>query len=299
MSRSSKIALTVVLLAVSVAPAIALAGPTRTTANSAVFQDSVGEDALAPDMTSVAVSNDDTGKITFQLAVANKPALTPDMLYLIFLDTDGNAATGDAQSFGAEYVIQLVPGEVDLFQWNGTDYVGAPSQTSLNFSYPATGPVINVNASDLGKTKALNFVVVAISGIATDAQGNPDFTNVHRDLAPDPGHGTFAYPVKVKVTLTVTAFTMSPKPVKAGKAFSVGLAADESDTGGPVDQGKVTCVATIGGTRVKLKSGRLVNGVGVCIWPIPKTAKGKRVKGSITVTAQGAQVARAFSLKIA
>jgi len=298
-SRSSKVAVSFGLLVASIAPAIALAGPTRAAANSVVFQDSVGEDALAPDITSLTVSNDDTGKITFQLAVANRPALTPDMLYLIFLDTDSNPATGDAQSLGAEYAIQLVPGEVDLFQWNGSDYVGAASQSSLNFSYPTTGPVINVNASDLGKTKGFNFAVIALSGIATDAQGNPDFSNVHRDLAPDPGHGTFAYPVNIKVTLAVTAFTTSPKPVKAGKAFTVGLAADESDTGGPVDQGRVTCVATIGGTRVKLKSGRVVNGVGVCIWSIPKTAKGKRVKGSITVAAQGAQVSRAFSLKIA
>jgi hypothetical protein len=286
------------LLALSIAPAIALAGPTRTAANSVVFQDSVGEDAQAPDITSITVSNDDTGKITFQLAVANRPALTPDMLYLIFLDTDSNAATGDTESFGAEYVIQLVPGEVDLFKWNGTDYVGAPSP-SLNFSYPATGPVVNVNASDLGKTKAFNFVALAISGITTDAQGNPDFTNIHRDLAPDPGHGAFAYPVNVKVTLTVSAFTTSPKPVKAGKAFSVGLAADESDTGGPVEQGKVTCIATIAGKRVRLRSSRLVNGIGVCIWSIPKTAKGKRVKGTISVAAQGATVSRAFSLKIA
>ena len=48
-----------------------------------------------------------------------------------------------------------------------------------------------------------------------------------------------------------------------------------------------------------MKSKRLVNGIAVCAWIIPKTAKGKRIQGSITLSAQGAQVSRSFSLKIA
>ena len=298
MSRTRKVALVLTLVALTVAPAVALGGSARSSANSVVFPDSTGEDALGPDITSTTVANDDAGNISFQIGVSNRPALTPDMLFLIFLDTDQSSATGDPQSFGADYVLQLVPGAADLFQWSGSDYVAAPSQSSLTFSYDATGPILRVSAADLGKTKAFNFAEIAVSGITVDAQGNPDFTHIHRDFSPDQGHGTFAYKVLTKLTLTVTAFTSSPKPVKAGKPFSVGLAVSGSDTAGPVGAGSVTCVARIAGKRVLVRSSRLVNGIAVCAWQIPKTAKGKRIVGSITFALEDAQVLRSFSLRV-
>ena len=39
------------------------------------------------------------------------------MFLLIFMDTDQNAATGDPDTFGADYVIQMIPGAAGLFQW--------------------------------------------------------------------------------------------------------------------------------------------------------------------------------------
>ena len=98
------------------------------------------------------------------------------MTVLMFLDTDKQATTGDTTSFGADYAIELDPGSVGLFKWNGTDFVAAPSQSSVTYSYDATGATIRASAADLGATKAFNFFTVAISGITTDAAGNPDFT---------------------------------------------------------------------------------------------------------------------------
>ena len=102
------------------------AASSHAAANSQTFDDSVGEDADAPDITSIAVSNDDAGNITLLVNISNRPALTPDMLLLLFLDTDNNAATGDPDSLGADYAIQLQAGAVGLFQWNGSDYVAPP-----------------------------------------------------------------------------------------------------------------------------------------------------------------------------
>jgi hypothetical protein len=295
--RSRKTGLAVALIMLAVAPAMALGSSTRNAANSTSYPDSVGEDAQGPDITGTTVSNDDTGLITFVLAISNRPALTPDMLFLMFIDSDQNSATGDPQSFGADYLVQLASGEVDLFKWSGSDYVftAAPS---LIYSYDTAGATIKINATELGKPKALNFAEIAVSGITNDAQGNPDFTNIHRDSSPDPGHGTFTYQVQIKVSLSLVAFTTSPKPVKAGKPFSVGLAANESDTGSAVQQGTVTCVAKIAGKRVQLRSSRIVNGIAVCVWTVPKTAKGKRIQGSLSLLVQGAQISRSFSQKI-
>ena len=293
----------VVLLAVSAAllavlPGAAFGRSSHSTVNSQTYTDSTGEDPNAPDITSIVVSNDDAGLITFKINISNRPAMTPDMTVLMFLDTDQKATTGDPTTFGADYAIELDPGAVGLFQWNGSDYVAAASQTSLTFAYDATGATIRVNASDLNKSKGLNFAVLAISGIATDASGNPDFTNAHSDSAPDAGHGTYNYKVITKLSVSVTAFTTTPRPAKAGKNFSAGLAATESDTGGPVTAGTVACSATVGLRHVATVAKSVKNGIAVCMWHLAKTDKGKTIRGTVTLTVQGVAVKRSFAAKV-
>lgn len=292
----SRLAILLGLVTLLVGVPAALGGSSQTTANSQTFNDSVGEDASAPDITSVAVSNDDAGLITFQVNISNRPALTPDMYMLIFLDTDQNASTGATDFLGAEYAIELDPGAVTLFQWNGTDFTQASSQASLTYAY-ANGATIRVSAAELGRTKGINFGVVAVSGLTFDASGNPVFDNEHRDLAPDAGHGFFSYRVLTKLVLTVTAFTTSPKPPKAGRTFSVSLAATENDTKGPVRSGTVICPATLAGQRVVAVRHVVANGIASCVWRIPKTAKGRIMRGSITLTLQGAHVTRPFTAR--
>lgn len=291
------IAVAVALIAVALTPAIALGSSARTDANSTTYPDSIGEDPQAPDITSTTVSNDDNANITFKIAISNRPTLTDDMVILVFLDTDQNTSTGDPQSFGADYALQLVTGSVDLFHWSGSDYTSTTAP-SLIYQYDSSGATITINATDLGKTKGFNFVVLAISGFTVDANGNPDNTNAHTDSSPDPGHGTFAYQVLVKVSLSLVAFTTSPKPPKAGRPFSVGLAANESDTQSAPAQGTIACVAKVAGKRLALRTSRIVNGVAVCAWAVPKNAKGKRIAGSISLTVQGATITRSFSQKV-
>jgi hypothetical protein len=293
----SRLAILLGLAALLVGVPAALGGSSHAVANSQTFNDSVGEDAAAPDITSVAVSNDDAGLITFQVNVSNRPAFTPDMYFLIFIDADNNPSTGNPNALGSEYVIDLEPGAVGLFQWNGTTYAAASAQTSLTYAYTATGPTIHVSAVELGRTKAFGFGTLAASGFAVDAAGNPDTTNEHDDLAPDQGHGFFSYQVLTKLVLSVTGFTTSPKPPKAGRTFSVSLAATENDTKGPVGAGTVTCPATLAGKRAVAVRHVVANGIATCVWRIPKTAKGRIMRGSITLTLRGAHVTRPFAAR--
>ena len=295
----SRLAILLALTALVAGVPVALGGSSHAAANSQTFNDSVGEDANAPDITSIAVSNDDAGLITFQINISNRPALTPDMFVLVFLDTDQNASTGDPDSLGADYAIDLEPGSVGLFQWNGTTFTLASSQTSLTYVYATTGATIRVSAADLGKTKGLGFGVEAVSGVVVDAAGNPNFDNVHADLAPDPNHGFYTYQVLTKLVLTVTAVTTSPKPPKAGRTFSVSLAATENDTKGPVASGTVTCPATLAGKRAVAVRHVVANGIATCVWRIPKTAKSLTIRGTIGVTVQGVKLTRPFTSKIA
>ncbi len=283
------------LIVAVIVPAVAIGALSASTANSRTYQDATAEDPEAPDITSVTVSNDDTGLVTFRIAVANRPSLTPDMLFLLFLDTVPNA--GDEDSLGADYALQLVTGSAALFKWSGSDFEAAPSQASVSFTYEPAGPEIRVRVADLGSPKSFQFVVLAVSGITEDANGDPDFTNAHDDFAPDAGGGLYAYEVLTTVTLKAVGFTTSPKPARAGKTFSVGLAATQSTTGRLVTGGTVVCTATVGGQGLRLKAKRIRNGVATCVWAIPKSAKGKTVRGSITLLVEGAQLKRAFSAR--
>ena len=278
-------------------PAGALGSSSHIATNAQSFADSVGEDANAPDITSIDVSNTDNGLITFHIAISNRPALTSDMLILMCMDTDANPATGDTQSLGADYALQLEPGAIGLFKWNGTTFDNAPSATTVTYGYDATGATIRVGVQDLDGTKAINFGVDAISGITVDASGNPDFTNAHDDLAPDPGHGFYNYSVLTKLTLKQTAFSYTPKPAKSGARLTATLAATESDTAGPVAKATITCVATIKGVHLRATHS-LANGVASCFWKVPKTAKGKTLLGKITITLQGTTLAHSFTTKI-
>jgi hypothetical protein len=220
------------------------------------------------------------------------------MTVLMFIDTDQQATTGSPDFAGADYSIELDPGSVGLFKWNGSDFVAAPSQSSVTYSYDATGATIRASAADLGGTKAFNFFVGAFAGITIDATGNADFTNAHLDAAPDAGHGLFAYQVVTKLTLSVQAFTTSPKPAKAGKRFIAGLAATESDTNGPVKAGTVACSATLGGKHLSPTAHVVANGIAACAWSLPRTAKGKTLRGSVSLTVRGTTVVRTFAVKV-
>jgi hypothetical protein len=285
--------LLVLAAALAAVPSVASGDTARVAANTTTFPDSIGEDVNAPDITSVVVSNDDAGLITFQINIPNRPALTQDMFVLIFIDSDNNSATGDV---GAEYAIDLEPGQVGLFQWNGATYVQAQAQTSLTYSY-SNGATIHISANDLGKTKAFAFAVAAFSGFAVDANGNPDDSNLKRDSAPDPGHGLFTYQVLTKLVLSVTAFTIAPRPAKAGRLFSVSMAVNENDTNGPVTAATVGCAASIAGKRLVATTHALRNGIAVCVWRLPATAKGRFVRGLITVTVRGTTLTRGFSAR--
>jgi hypothetical protein len=284
--------------AATAVPTTALANGSQAKSNSQTYIDSTGEDPAAPDITTIVVSNDNAGLVTFKLNISNRPTLAADMLVLLFLDTDQKATTGDTATFGADYAIELDPGQVGLFKWNGSDYVGAASQASVTFTYDATGATIRASAADLGHVKAFNFAAVAFSGLTTDSMGIPDFTNAHSDPAPDQGHGVFSYKVLTKFSLSVKAFTTGPKPAKAGKRFVASLAATESDTGGPVHAGTVACTATVGGKHLTAAAHRVANGIATCSWLLPRNAKGT-LRGSVSLTVQGTTVVRPFSVPVA
>ena len=135
----------------------------------------------------ITVSNDDAGIVSFRVNVPNRPTLGQDMLFEIWVDTDNNTATGSPDLGGADYVMQLVRGEISLYKWDGTDYTrrfGDPSAVTLNFAYQA-GLTARISAAELGNTKAFKFFVVAISGLVVDpVTGEPGWRELQGGRRP-------------------------------------------------------------------------------------------------------------------
>ena len=182
--------------AILLAACLALPAGAGLRTNTQTYADSTGEDAAAPDVTSVVVSNDDSGLVTFQINISNRPALTSDMAISLFLDTDANVATGDpAGPVGVDYGVVVVSGPGALGKWNGTDFDFGTPQSTFSYSYAPTGVMIKVNTSDLGGTAHFAFVFAVISGLVLSP--TPDSSNAHSDVGPDIGPLPPTYDVKV------------------------------------------------------------------------------------------------------
>lgn len=275
------------------------AAPAASAANRATFEDSRGEMANAPDITNVVVANNDAGRITIR--INGLPRLVEGMLVGIDIDSDNNPATGsqDPLSLGADYAIELVPGSANLFRWDGTSFTrrsNDPPQSTLVFS--GTELAVSINAAELGNTTRFNFGVVVVTGIITDAQGNPDFSNAQFDAAPDLGHGFWNYTVRVApLRLLARSFSLNPRRPQAGRSLTARLVAARSDTGAIVTGGRVVCSASVGGRRIAGR-GRFVGREARCVWRIPGSARGARIRGSIAVVFEGRRVTRSFSATV-
>lgn len=276
--------------------------PARATSNTTTYQDSTGEDPLGPDITTVVVSNNDAGTISFRINIPNRPTLERDMLIDMLIDTDNNPATGDPESFGTDYAIELVLGEVFLFRWDGENFTrrpGDPAATSLLYSYNG-GVTITISAAELGNTKAFGFDTFAVTGLVVDeTTGDIDFSNAHADAAPAVDTGLYKYEVKTAPPkLEVQKLTKSPAKPVAGKLFSAKLTVTRSDTGAVLKGGQVTCVGRASGVGLRAKTHRFVGSQAVCTWLIPAGAKGKTFRGSVAVVFEGLRAAKAVSGKI-
>ena len=280
------------------------ATPEAVAANSTSYQDSSGENPAAPDITTLTVSNTDAGMLSFRVNVPNRPSFGQDMLVVLFVDADNNAATGDPDPLGqgVDYVVEIFGGEAALFRWDGTNFTrraGDPPATSLIFSYQG-GITINISTAELGNTKALKFNVIVFSGITIDpTTSDLDFTNAVGDIAPAAGAGLYQYEVKITPpTLVVRSLKPTPKNPIAGRPFTLRLVAARSDTNAVVQNGRVTCMGRIGNARLRAQVQRVQGGAATCTWNLPPTAKGKTFRGSVAVVFEGLRASQAYSGKV-
>jgi hypothetical protein len=286
------------------------------TAESTTFSDAVGEDLTAPDIGTVVVSNDDSGLLTFRIEIPSHPELTEDLRIRVWLDTDADPETGLR---GADrYLLvdrwELGLGEVALFTCGGNSCSGGKalprrSGPPLRLAY-RDGATLTVEAADLGIVgpQRIVFWIEAWSGIGFDpVTRRYDLTNARADFAPDGAARRLGYPgaegeedawIHDSGSMYASSFSVQPARPRAGKPFSLRLAAISTDTGAPVTSGTVACSMRIAGKSLRPTSSSFAGGSAVCTFSVPAGTERKDFTSTIVLRSQGETLPRTISGRV-
>ncbi|HEY5100599.1 MAG TPA: hypothetical protein VII54_11140, partial [Gaiellaceae bacterium] len=249
----------------------------------------------APDITNIAVTNDDHGLYSFTIDFAT-PYVNSDNL-TIAIDSDNNVNTGDPQALGVDYIFDddYASHSFQVGVWQSNDFaVAADSTAGVVVANDNKSVTMTINKSDLGNSTGFDFFVVASDGSASTDTG-------HTDFAPS-GFGSFSYSSQ-------TVFTLAPGSshdgaAKAGGTWTVSMSAVRSDTKATVgSEGTLACKATEGPKKLAVVSHSFVSSGGgggssaVCTFRVPKKPRGAAVHATVTVSDAGQSASKNFTAK--
>ena len=193
-----------ILVAVAVAAVCVVASShaasTSSAKNRATFGDPIGDQAqTAPDLAGIVVSSDDAGRLTFEIQVANYASLGSRVSFIVFLDTDVNAATGNPS--GADRALVFGYQEADVLTravgtWRSGDFrYTLPRSYTTSFSAAGSGGVatISVDSADIGRPAKVRFSVYGYWFVQPAR-------NFYWDSAPSAQGGLFPYDLGVATT---------------------------------------------------------------------------------------------------
>lgn len=272
-------------------------GATRAAADAA-FEDPVADqlntvELVAPDITNVQVANTRAGLITIRVTIGNFEALPAHSTIVLLFDIDRNMATGDQ---GFEYAVSHIidpAGQTTLRfeRWDEAAFrLFEIPASRLTSTFAAGVYTLTIPRSELGNTIRFSFGMYA-------ASFDPDERDPAVDSAPNTelwGYDLIGLPAP---RLTTQRLAVRPARPVAGRSFVVQASVRRSDTGATLSAGSVSCTARVGQLKLRATGG-FAGGVARCVVSVPRTAKGKTLRGTLTVRAAGASLSRAFSYRV-
>ncbi len=282
-----------VLAVALVAACVVVSAATAITAPPKTFADATGDSGTAPDIATIAVTNDDHGRYTFTIGFAT--LYTGSDNVAIYMDTDNNASTGDPQAAGVDYIFvdDYASHTFDLVSWQSSDFAEASHPTAdVVVAADNKSVTMAVNKSDLGGSTGFNFFVVASDG---------SFDTGHFDDAPSSA-GLFSY--NAQTVFTLAPGTSHDGAAKAGGTWTVSMSAVRSDTKATVgSEGTIACKASEGSKKLAVVSHSFLSSGGgrgysaVCTFRVPKTPKQAAVRATVRVTDAGRSATKSFAAK--
>jgi hypothetical protein len=255
----------------------------------AAASDPAGDHDAAPDITAVRVTDARSGWITFDIATPNYAVLPEASAVVVTVDADASARTGEE---GADIQLALAAGQLAMERWDGAQWVPDDLPTRARFRNAGNRVAIDLHVSELGSSPRIRFSLLS-ADVNTAIQGV-----VAIDIAPE-GFTYWSYTLANKPALTLVGkrLSMTPSALRAGRPGTVRLAVTRSDTGRSITSGSVSCRVSVGTQRIAAR-GSVGGGAGRCTFGVPANAKGKTLRGEITVRSGGARVARDFAFVV-
>ena len=238
------------------------------------YSDKSGDNGAAADVAGAQVSSDSAGLITFQIDIPN---MTATGTIGLLIDSDANAATGNAEAGGVDYFLLDSPQEraYGFAHWDGSDWVDAPSST-VRVRSGSSGLLVSINRSELANARQVNFAVVTIAG-----DGGPG----NMDVAPDDGLWNYDLTASGPDIREVLVRATPPAGPRVGKPFTVtvsGIKLPQTTVSDVVQPESSKCTAKLAGRTLR------GSGSGGCTFRIPKKSKGKQLVVTVSVTYEGA-----------
>jgi hypothetical protein len=283
-----------IVLAVALAAAcVVVSTASAITAPPTTFTDETGDSGTAPDIATIAVTNDDHGLYSFTIDFAT-PYVNSDNL-TIAIDSDNNDNTGDTQALGADYLFEddYASHSFDLAVWQSNAFAEAPHATAnVVVASDNKSVTMTINKSDLGNSTGFDFFVIASDGA---------FDPGHTDDAPS-GAGSYSY--SAQTVFRLAAGSSHDGAAKAGGTWTVSMRAVRSDTNATVGaDGTIACRATEGSKKLAVVNHSFVSSGGgggssaVCTFRVPKKPRGVAVHAKVTVSDAGQSASRSFTAK--
>lgn len=282
---------------VTLAAAFALVGVPGASA-AGVFSDPTGDqvdkaDLIGADITIVEVDHTQS-VVGLRVTIGNYATLPPRSRIAILFDLDRNIATGD-QGFenAVKYDVDSAGASrftFERFEESRFSLVEVPDSNATG-SFSAGAFTAIVPRSELQNPTELEFGLYAV-------RFGADERDVAGDVAPNANLWYYSFAEPAPLRLAVSKLVLSPRRPLAGKPFSISSVVTRSDTGMTVRTGSVTCNARLGNAPLRARGGFRARNAR-CTMAIPRTAKGKRLTGSMTVRAHGAAVTKRFSFRVA
>jgi hypothetical protein len=251
------------------------------------FPDPDGDHDVAPDITSIAVSDSAAGTISFRLTTANFATLPPDKLIGIGIDLAGRPNRDDGLFLG--YLSGSSTVELDR-ERNG---VLQPAEPPFRAAAAHEDGVLtfSLHRNELDGAGAFGFGVVSADLVGPGESEGDEFEGEVEalDSAPDDLSALYRYrlsspgPLRLRAG-EVAALLSGPL---SGRAFTVGLAVRRLDTYRPVRSGAVICRASVAGSRIAA-SGRFRGARAECRLRVPRRSASKLLRGTIAVRVSGA-----------
>jgi hypothetical protein len=286
-------------------------GPAARAANSITFIDLVGDAPTGvPDISSVNVTSDDTGLLTFTISTSGLEKLAS---LDVSIDADRNPATGPqtgGRLAGCEIMLAIVRNNSDavsgrVFAWDG-QFMKVTTRPSFTSSLEGGTARFQIGKDDLGTTTGFMFSIQAStqqSGTAYIVLGYdfaPDNGTWSFDLNPAPPTSSTAQTTTVtrRVIPLIGRPTTTPHKAHAGQRFTVIFPVTRSDTGRRLMSGTMRCDPSFR-DRLIAHSESFRNGIARLTFTVPKGAAGTRLNVKVTITFHGTSTTRNATFPIA